>query len=364
MARSMLKSASIKRAQTQLLCQLCDNQRVVVKWKCEECGIYMCDSCKLKIHIRLKSADEHEIISIRDIGKHAPVASVVVSSVFNSYLADVPGIQTILCTDDDIVYFISNIPQENSKFIKAKLLKASLKILQSMDICVFDMSLHSNKEILFTKVGGKQLSSLSSDGEVNVVANSSSSHMLFLSVHISKDNELYIGLREPGPAFPVTDFSVRQVIILGDKYERKATFEADKSGTKLFSYPCRICTDSKQVIYIADWLNAELTGRIVAIDRNGRLKFTYDGHDSVEEFWPFGMAVTPSDNIILSDRHNDMLHVLNSKGQLIGLQDVYDINIECPCCLAFDTEGFLLVGCVKGDKTHIDIVKIADDFLK
>lgn len=362
MARSMVKSASIKRAQTQLLCQLCDNQSVDVKWKCEECGIYMCDSCKVKIHIRLKSADEHEIISIREVGMNTSVSTVVVSSVFNSYVTDARGIHTLLSADDDIVYYICNQPKENSKFVKAKLLKASMKTLQSMDLQLFDMSINNKQEILCTKVGTTELFALSSDGEVKSVVNASP--MILLSVHISKDNDLYIGLREPGPAFPLTDFSIRQVIVLGDKYERKATFETDKSGTKLVSYPARICTDSKHVIYIADWTNADKTGRIVAINRNGRIKFTYDGHASVKQFFPFGIAVSQNDNIILSDYENDMLHVLNPKGQLIGLQDVYDINIEAPYTLAIDAEGFLLIGCPSEEaNAKIYIVKMADYLL-
>lgn len=362
MARSMVKSASIRRAQTQLLCQLCDNQGVVVKWKCEDCGIYMCDSCKVKIHIRFKSADEHEIISFREVDKNASVSAVVVSSIFNSYHTDVSAIHSLLCVDDDIVYYICNYPIEKSKFMKAKLLKASLKTLQSLDLPLFDICINNNQEILCTRFGTTELFALSSDGEVKSVVNASP--MVLLSLHINKDNELHIGLREPGPAFPLTSFSIRQVIVLGDKYERKATFETDKSGAKLVSYPARICTDSKHVIYIADWTNADRTGRIVAVNRNGRIKFTYDGHEWVEKFWPFGIAVSQNDNIILSDHGNNMLHVLNPKGQLIGLQNFDDIDISQPYSLAIDTEGFLLIGCT----THVSeeanakmyIVKMAD----
>lgn len=54
-------------AQTAFMCQFCDQQNV--KWKCEDCGVYLCHSCKEKIHPRLKSSDKHKIISIRDIGK-------------------------------------------------------------------------------------------------------------------------------------------------------------------------------------------------------------------------------------------------------------------------------------------------------
>ncbi|XP_063406024.1 GRB2-related adapter protein-like [Mytilus trossulus] len=54
-------------AQTAFMCQFCDQQNV--KWKCEDCGVYLCNACKEKIHPRLKSSDKHKIISIREIGK-------------------------------------------------------------------------------------------------------------------------------------------------------------------------------------------------------------------------------------------------------------------------------------------------------
>lgn len=54
-------------AQTALMCQFCDQQNI--KWKCVDCDILLCSSCKEKIHKKLKSADKHKILSIQDIGK-------------------------------------------------------------------------------------------------------------------------------------------------------------------------------------------------------------------------------------------------------------------------------------------------------
>lgn len=54
-------------AQTALMCQFCDQQNI--KCKCVDCDILLCNSCKEKIHKKLKSADKHKILSIQDIGK-------------------------------------------------------------------------------------------------------------------------------------------------------------------------------------------------------------------------------------------------------------------------------------------------------
>lgn len=60
-------------------------------------------------------------------------------------------------------------------------------------------------------------------------------------------------------------------------------------------------------------------GRIVAVNTNGRLKYTYNGNPDLKVFAPSGIAITPSENIILSDENNNALHVLNYKGELLGL---------------------------------------------
>lgn len=139
------------------------------------------------------------------------------------------------------------------------------------------------------------------------------------ALHVYRDNALIVGFKEQGPVFPVKDFSVRQVVIFDNNYQRKVILEADKKGRKLFSYPARIKTDSKNVLYVADEMNEHRSGRIVAVDTNGRLKITYNGNPDLKAFNSHGIAITPSYNIILSYYNNKALHILNSKGELLGL---------------------------------------------
>lgn len=54
-------------AQSAFVCQMCDQKSVM--WKCQECSIFLCSTCKVKIHPRIKSSDKHRIVSIKDIWK-------------------------------------------------------------------------------------------------------------------------------------------------------------------------------------------------------------------------------------------------------------------------------------------------------
>ncbi|VDH91523.1 Hypothetical predicted protein [Mytilus galloprovincialis] len=188
--------------------------------------------------------------------------------------------------------------------------------------------------------------------------------MTLMAIHVNKDNEVMIGIREPGPPFPVHDFSVQQVIILGRDYKRKVTLEFDrkKKGNKLFSYVFRIRTDSQNGVYVVD--HSQYNDRIVAVDRNGCLKFTYGEQTDFGTFRPMGIIITSSDNIVVADLSNYALHVINSKGDLLGLQFIFnDLNIYDPYSVCFDTKGYLLIGCGKGeneDYGKIHVVKMID----
>ncbi|XP_052080046.1 uncharacterized protein LOC127718129 [Mytilus californianus] len=339
------KSASLRKAQVPLCCHFCNKQGV--QWKCEECDVFMCTSCKEKIHQRLKSAQNHEIVSVYDICKDNPprkeVASEVISSVFNTYTTTVPVINSLLCYGDDYVYLIYHNIEENARLVKGKMLKSSIRILQTLEKQIFDIAVNTEGEIVFDEVGHDNVYSLTDTGEIKTVLETSP--MRPTALHVNRDNDLIVGFREHGSPFPVKDFSVRQVVIFDNNYKRKVILEADKKGIKLFSYPARIKTDSKNVLYVTDWIDKNQSGRIVAVDTNGRLKFTYNGNPDLQTFFPNGIAITPSDNIILTDHSNNALYVMNTRGELLALQFVdNDHNIERPCSLCIDNEGYLLIG--------------------
>lgn len=74
------------------------------------------------------------------------------------------------------------------------------------------------------------------------------------------------------------------------------------------------------------------------------------------------IVVTPHSNIVLCEKHNNALLVLNSMGTLIALQFVLEINIINPLALCMDSEELLLIGCSEKNKKKgtIHVVRMAD----
>ncbi|CAC5413485.1 unnamed protein product [Mytilus coruscus] len=356
-------STSIGIAQVPVSCYFCKGQDI--KWTCVDCNVRMCNSCKATVHQGLQCSKDHDVISIQDISQSPQgsqaVTTVVISSVFNSYTTTLPAVHTLLCSDDDSLHFIYNGQKPDKlQFMKGKLLKSSIKILFMLKRIICDIAINKNDEILFIERHDHKIQKISIVAEIKTVLDTS--QMTLMAIHVNKDNEVIVGIREQGPPFPVQDFSVRQVIILGSDYKRKVTLEFDKKGNKLFSYVFRIRTDSKNVVYVVD--HSQYNGRIVAVDRNGRLKFTYGGKKDLGIFQPTGITITLSDNIVVADLSNYALHVINSKGDLLGLQFIFkDLGIIDPYSVCFNTEGYLLIGCGKSENENygkIHVVKMID----
>lgn len=53
-------------SQTPAFCQLCDGS-TTLRWKCIECDVLICDSCKT-VHMKIKGSRTHKIIDIKNIG--------------------------------------------------------------------------------------------------------------------------------------------------------------------------------------------------------------------------------------------------------------------------------------------------------
>ncbi|CAC5409488.1 unnamed protein product [Mytilus coruscus] len=65
----MAFSKSIRKGQVPVNCGLCETDRPI-KWKCVDCDLLLCNHCKEKVHFRVKTAKDHRIIDIKDIGLH------------------------------------------------------------------------------------------------------------------------------------------------------------------------------------------------------------------------------------------------------------------------------------------------------
>ncbi|VDI53788.1 Hypothetical predicted protein [Mytilus galloprovincialis] len=63
----MAFSKSVIRSQMPINCNLCETEKNI-KWKCLTCGVLMCSTCKDKIHLRI--GKDHKVVDIKSVGLH------------------------------------------------------------------------------------------------------------------------------------------------------------------------------------------------------------------------------------------------------------------------------------------------------
>lgn len=96
---------------------------------------------------------------------------------------------------------------------------------------------------------------------------------------------------------------------------------------------------------------------MVALDKFGQFKWQYTTGDNQKsfsvKFYPADISVTTDGLILISDRDNNCIHVLNQTRGLVYCYQISTLGLELPYSLAIDVSGFIWVGCAKwaGDNT-------------
>jgi hypothetical protein len=70
-----------------------------------------------------------------------------------------------------------------------------------------------------------------------------SSPLLTRGIHVTSDNNIIVGVIEPGGTFTPTDKSTRALLIFGMDGKQQHTYQYDSNKHRLFTLPRRPCSD-------------------------------------------------------------------------------------------------------------------------
>lgn len=287
--------------------------------------------------------------------------SHVILTVIKTFTTNFGGIHNIECSKEGDVYYNYNSRNEHdSKLDKVKITFNGIETLKSFNVKCFDFHLNSTGDLFYSPVPGHSMEKVSTSGKQETVF--TVFQKIILAIHVTMHDELMIGLRDDGDKYILTSDSCRQILSFDSDFECKSLFEYDSYGNRLFTYVARIVTNSTGEIYVIDWLDHDHTGKIVGLRANGNLKFIYDGYPDINTifapFNPEGLTVTPNGNAVISDVDNSTLHVLNTYGELIAIQNTKSCGIFYPYSLAFDASNQLLIGCITEGDEHAENGKL------
>ncbi|XP_076094610.1 uncharacterized protein LOC143065127 [Mytilus galloprovincialis] len=277
-------------------------------------------------------------------------------TILKSFTTNFGDIQKIIQSENN-TFWISS--PKNA--IKLGITMEKTKTLNTISLPeIDDMTILKSGEQLCTMKNYCKILSVNPDGQVKTFKDLSPQKPIAL--HTTVDNSLLIGVINKDLWKNLNkDTKSKQLIIkLSANGEELNQFEyksftlkkADGSNKlDIFDFTWRITTNSNEDICIVDLSTSSVKGRIVTLDKDGNLKWVYNGHPydiPTEHFFlPGDIATTYLGNIIVCDTRNSAIHLLNAQGSIIAYKEKSDLDISYPLSLCFTDSKNLLVGCCR-----------------
>lgn len=184
---------------------------------------------------------------------------------------------------------------------------------------------------------------------VNVVRNGRSEVLLTTPLGWHPDGLCCTSSGDVLVSLGTTDFKCRKIICYDYEDKNvKTEIEEDEDGNRIFK-------GGEFALYVAENKNGDVCAAdqnadvVVAVDISGRVRFRYDGLsvEGIDNFSPRQITTDSLSQIIVTDALNHCLHILDSRGQMLGY--IEDDSLLNPRGLSLDSAGRLWVGLSSGD---------------
>lgn len=226
-----------------------------------------------------------------------------------------------------------------------KLTGDNIQVISKIGIPVYDIAVTSDNNLLLSLLGETKLrlfnvnTGQGSDCRYNVAS------MWTWGIHVTKDQKVIIG----AASTPFVHECRKVVIVMDEQGNRLTQYEHDNKNKPLFTLPHRITSTSNGNIWVVDHVELYGNGRVVMLQQTRSNVQIYDGHPDINSankpFDPQDILTSPEDNIIVTDRNNHTLHILDHDGVIITYIKTDDVGIREPSSLTLSEPGYFYIGC-------------------
>ncbi|XP_063408439.1 uncharacterized protein LOC134692025 [Mytilus trossulus] len=310
---------------------------------CKTCNKLICLKCITKVH------NGHEFIEEEDYNKgkvelKPKQKSEIKLEISKVYTTDLNNIHFIAVCSDGSMWLGDSLI---SKLQHVKLIGNRTEVITSLNTEIYGMAKTDSNNILVITTGETKLQLINTmTGEITD-SKYDVKPLGPICVHVTSDHRVIIGAWSGGRLLPVT--GRRVVVVMDQKGKQLEEYEHDNHNKPLFTYPSCVTTTSNGNICVVDILDDDGRGRVVVLSPGGDILDTYTGHPKVnteeKPFEPRGILTTPSDNIIVTDVVNHLLHILTDQGQSITYYNLHDMGILLPFSIALSMTGTIYIGC-------------------
>lgn len=349
--------------QSPIHCQLCE-QDSKISWKCFECDLLMCSACKFKIHPKIKTAGEHRIISIKDIGSVSPSNKDPVNvdiTIVEVYQTKLDAVFNLAVSLDGSLWIGNGDHKKGIRLFSShtglqhvKCEGNKLKVISSFNTDVRDIAVTPDNDLIIAAFDSilKQIKNGTNKVEDTVFDMDSD---LTTCIHVTRKNKMIVGGLSKNKG---------RVIVMDHKGNRENVYGEDQAQGISFSRPSRITSTSNDNIFVAEENPPNGRGRVVVIGQ-GKILNIYFGHSVVntvdKPFKPCDLTTTPVDNVIVVDFKTNGLHILNSSGLLFTYINTKEKGITTPVSIGLAMAGnvcMLYIGCPEREGKDAKIYKL------
>ncbi|XP_071145388.1 uncharacterized protein [Mytilus edulis] len=242
----------------------------------------------------------------------ASAKSNIKLEIFKEYSSDVKNINFMVACSDGSVWIGDNT---RSKLQHVKLTENKTEVITSLNTNIYGIAITHSNNILVKDSTPTKLR------QINTVTGEITDSIYDIKplkpvgIHVTSDHRVIIGASSP------------------------------------LSTGGYITSTSNGNICVVDTFDRDFHGRVVVLSPGGDILGTYTGHPDVntkkKPFKAFEILTTPSDNIVVTDTENHLLHILSDQGQIITYYNLSDMGILRPHSLTLSSTGTIVIGCLE-----------------
>ncbi|KAK3103693.1 hypothetical protein FSP39_021084 [Pinctada imbricata] len=194
-----------------------------------------------------------------------------------------------------------------------KLLDRAGEELKVMKTPCFDLITSRGGDIVLSEGVKGSISILTQDENTISTFDTKSSYPTYISK--TENDDILVTLRDGGDYYNLVPTSRRIVQRMTLTGKVLHTYEFREDGkTRLFTCPIRTADNKNKDVCVINLLSG-VSGELVVLHKDGRVKFTYrgDGLES-EKFFPVDVECDVKCRILLTEYYSRAIHILSSEG--------------------------------------------------
>ncbi|KAK3102137.1 hypothetical protein FSP39_009077 [Pinctada imbricata] len=227
----------------------------------------------------------------------------------------ISSIQAVSETNAWVMFYEDNYP---------KLIDREGTVLKSMKSpCIDDLIISNSGQFVLTNSLNQSLSVLTEVENAVRTWGTKPLHPTYISK--TENDDILVTLRDGGDLYNLTPTSRRVVQRMSLTGKVLHTYEFREDGkTRLFTWPTRTAENKNTDICVVNHLSKN-SGELIVLHTDGRIRFTYKGGGlKFKEFSPRDVDCDDKCRILLTEKNNRAIHMLNAEGMYLCTLCHYD----------------------------------------